>query len=131
MYSPNITTGINLLIVSAQLIQKVIPQADIKIVEEHFKEKSKPSGTAVKIAHLLGADPERDIMSVRAGGIVGVHEVIFGLPSQTIRLKHESISKSAFGLGAIRGAKYILKKDKGFYTMEEMVSGIIHGTEID
>ncbi|MDD2852666.1 MAG: hypothetical protein PHY09_12320 [Desulfuromonadaceae bacterium] len=34
--------------------------------------------------------PEEAIKTIRAGGIIGVHEIIFGFPYQTVRLKHES-----------------------------------------
>ncbi|NCC69675.1 MAG: dihydrodipicolinate reductase, partial [Clostridia bacterium] len=62
------------------------------------------------------------INSIRVGGIIGKHEVIFGLPNQTIRITHESLSKAAFGQGAIYAAKWIMSKGPGIYTMEEALS---------
>ncbi len=61
----------------------------------------------MKIADILGLDKARHVNSIRVGGIVGKHEIIFGLPNQTIRLVHESISKAAFGQGAIFAAKWL------------------------
>ncbi|MBN7771784.1 4-hydroxy-tetrahydrodipicolinate reductase [Clostridium aminobutyricum] len=125
LYSPNITLGINFLIEASKLLQKVVPNADIEIIEEHFKGKKGVSGTALRIAEDLGIDKETHINSIRVGGIVGKHEVIFGLPNQTIRIVHESINRSAFGEGAIYAAKWIMTKEKGLYTMEQALSLIM------
>ncbi|NGQ95140.1 dihydrodipicolinate reductase [Brevibacillus sp. SYP-B805] len=122
LHSPNITLGINILMEASKLLQQILPQADIEIVEEHFREKKEVSGTAVRIARNLGLEEERHINSIRVGGVVGRHEVIFGLPNQTIRLVHESINRSAFGQGAIYAAKWLVNKSKGLYTMEQVLS---------
>jgi len=124
LYSPNITLGINFLFVASQLFQKIAPYADIEIIEEHFREKKEISGTALKIAKVLGLKSER-INSVRVGGIVGKHQIIFGLQNQTVRLTHDSINKAAFGQGAIFAAKWLIHKTKGFYSMEEIITEMI------
>lgn len=121
LYSPNITLGINWLIVTSKILQKIIPTADIEIVEEHFRQKKGISGTAKKIADHLNLDIDDHVNSIRVGGIVGKHEVIFGLPSQTIRLIHESIDRAAFARGAILGGKWMISKSTGFYSMEDVL----------
>lgn len=122
LYSPNITLGINFLIEASKVLQRIVPHADIEIIEEHFRDKKGVSGTALRIAEHLGLDKDTHVNSIRVGGIVGKHELVFGLPDQTIRITHESISRSAFGQGAIYAAKWLMDKDKGVYTMEEAVS---------
>ncbi len=124
LYSPNITLGINFLLVASQVLQKIAPHADIEIVEEHFREKKETSGTALKIADVLGLEKQH-VNSIRVGGIVGRHEIIFGLQNQTIRLIHESINKAAFGQGAIFAAKWLINKEKGYYMMEEIITEMI------
>jgi 4-hydroxy-tetrahydrodipicolinate reductase len=119
-WSPNITLGVNYLLFSAQFLQRIAPGIDIEIVEEHFKQKEGVSGTAVKIAHALNLDVSQ-INSVRAGGIVGKHELIFGFPYQTVRLIHESISREAFGNGAIFAAKNLVGKPIGLYNFEDLL----------
>ncbi|MNL04276.1 4-hydroxy-tetrahydrodipicolinate reductase [compost metagenome] len=121
LHSPNITLGINWLLVASRILKQIAPEADIEIVEEHFREKKDKSGTAVKIAEKLGLDSALHVNSIRVGGIVGKHEVIFGLPNQTIRLIHESINRAAFGRGAIFAAKWLLDKDSGLYSMEQAI----------
>ncbi|MDR0687248.1 MAG: hypothetical protein LBF55_01005, partial [Prevotellaceae bacterium] len=113
LYSPNITLGVNFLLVASQVLQSIAPHADIEIIEEHFRDKKGISGTALKIANILGLENTRHVNSVRVGGIVGKHEVIFGLPNQTIRLVHESISRGAFGQGALFAAKWLHDKPPG------------------
>lgn len=120
LWSPNITVGINFLILAAKTLQKIAPYADISILEEHFKTKAEVSGTAKKIATSLSLD-ENAIHTVRAGGIIGVHEVLFGFPYQTVRLKHESIAREAFGNGAKFALKELGMRDKGYYTMEVLM----------
>jgi 4-hydroxy-tetrahydrodipicolinate reductase len=120
LWSPNITIGINFLMLAAKILKTIAPYTDIEIVEEHFKNKKEVSGTAIRISEALSL-PETDIKSVRAGGIVGRHEIIFGFPYQTVRLIHESIQREAFGDGALFAAKNLIDKKKGFYTMENLL----------
>ena len=122
LYSPNITLGVNFLIEASKKLKSIAPHADIEIIEEHFKEKKGVSGTALRIAEDLGLDKEKNINSIRVGGVIGKHEVVFGLPNQTIRIIHESISKAAFGQGAIYAAKWIMSRDKGLFSMEQALS---------
>lgn len=118
--SPNITLGINFLMVAAKLLRKIAPFADVEILEQHFREKSEVSGTARKIAETLDVDGDR-ITSMRLGGIVGHHEVIFGFPHQTVRLTHDSIRREAFGTGAAFALEQLTRLDKGFYSFDDML----------
>lgn len=120
LHSPNITLGINFLMMASRVLQNIAPYTDIEIVEEHFKRKPEVSGTARKIAGSLGIEPSA-IKTIRAGGIIGVHEVIFGFPYQVVRLRHESISREAFGNGIIFALENMLGKEKGLYTMEDLL----------
>lgn len=122
LYSPNISVGVNLLLLTALVVRRVIPQADVAILEEHFRQKPDISGTALRIARKLGVDPAESVKSIRAGGIVGKHEVLFGLPNQTLRITHESINRAAFGRGALAGAEWLVECPKGFYTMEQLLA---------
>jgi len=120
LHSPNITVGINFLIIAAKVLKKIAPYTDIQIIEEHFKDKLEVSGTAKIIASRLGLD-ETAIKTVRAGGIIGVHEILFGFPYQTVRLKHESITREAFGNGILFAIENINKFGNGLYNMEDLL----------
>lgn len=122
--SPNITLGINFLILSARMLRGIAPFADVEILEQHFREKPEMSGTARKIAKTLDLDHDR-ITSLRLGGIVGLHEVIFGFPHQTVRITHESIRREAFGTGAAFALGELSKRPYGFYTFDDLLMTMI------
>lgn len=120
MCSPNITLGINFLILAAKLLRSIAPFADIEIIEQHFRDKPEVSGTARKIAESLSIDADQ-ITSLRLGGIVGHHEVIFGFPYQTVRLIHDSIKREAFGTGAAFALGELATCANGFYTFDDLL----------
>ena len=122
--SPNITVGINFLIMAARLLRKIAPFADVEIVEQHFREKPEVSGTARKIAQTIDVDEDR-ITSLRLGGIVGHHEVIFGFPYQTVRLIHNSIERRAFGTGAAFALAELARCENGFYTFDDLMMRMV------
>jgi 4-hydroxy-tetrahydrodipicolinate reductase len=135
--APNITVGINILMELARRVAKVWPESDIEIIESHFrKKKDAPSGTAIKIANALGGDKEillgkkgegikkhKEVVihSIRAGGIIGMHEVMFVTDNQEITIKHESISRTAYADGAIIAAKWVFTKGSGIYFMKDVL----------
>lgn len=125
MSSPNITLGINFLMMAARLLRAVAPFADVAVLEQHFREKPEVSGTARKLAETLELC-EEDITSMRLGGIVGHHEVIFGFPHQTVRLIHSSIRREAFGTGAAFALTELQGKPHGFYTFEDLLLRRVH-----
>ncbi len=121
VHSPNITLGINFLMIAARVLKNIAPQTDIEIIEEHFRSKPEISGTARIIARHLEIEDE-SIKSVRAGSIIGTHEILFGLPNQTVRLKHESISREAFGNGILFALENLPRRRTGLYTMEDLLT---------
>jgi len=118
--SPNITLGINFLMLAAKLLRKIAPFADVEVVEQHFREKPEVSGTAKKIAQSLSLTDDR-VTSLRVGGIVGHHEVIFGFPHQTVRLTHDSIRREAFGTGAAYALEALNVCPTGFYSFDDLL----------
>ena len=122
LYAPNISDGINILISACKTIDKLWPDANVEIIEQHFKgKKDAPSGTAKKIANIF--EKNVPMHSVRAGGIVGIHEVIFAKPNQKITITHESFSKEVFAEGAKRAILWLYKQEPGFYEMSEIFDG--------
>ena len=65
-WSPNITLGVNYILVISKFMKKIAPEVDIQIVEEHFKGKNEISGTAKVLANNLDVDND-EIKSIRAG----------------------------------------------------------------
>lgn len=122
--SPNITLGINFLLLAAKILRRIAPFADVEIVEQHFRDKPEVSGTARRIAEVLDVDGDH-ITSLRLGGIVGRHEVIFGFPYQTVRLIHDSIRREAFGTGAAFAIEQLSTCETGFYTLDNLLLQVI------
>jgi 4-hydroxy-tetrahydrodipicolinate reductase len=120
MSSPNITLGINFLLMAAKLLRDFAPFADVEVVEQHFRDKPEISGTARRIAESLELEEDR-ITSLRVGGIVGHHEVIFGFPHQTVRLIHDSIRREAFGTGAAFALLELDRHSPGLYSFDDLL----------
>ncbi len=140
-FSANMSMGIALLVELAKKSAAVLPNADIEIIEKHHSAKlDAPSGTALMIAQaiksvresltmMLGRSGRRarekneiGIHAVRAGSIVGEHEVILATENEIITIGHAAQSRSVFGDGALTAAKWLCGKDAGCYTMQDMIS---------
>ncbi len=119
--SPNMTIGINFMMVASSLLRRVAPFADVEILEQHFRDKPEVSGTARTLAASLELSEDK-ITSLRLGGIVGHHEVIFGFPHQTVRLIHNTIRREAFGTGAAYAMHALVQRPNGFYTFEDLLT---------
>jgi 4-hydroxy-tetrahydrodipicolinate reductase len=136
VHAPNITMGVNVMMLLTHLAANILENYDCDIIESHFKEKKDlPSGTAKKIAAEVIKGTSRDpfissneidysdinIHSIRSGGIIGQHKVILAGPYDKIEITHESFARTAFALGAIRAVKYIFDKI-GFYEMNDVLN---------
>lgn len=132
IYAPNITPGVNVLMTLTKLAAVLLHDYDFQITEiHHNRKKDIPSGTALKIFNeiqdgLLLFDKNIDaesvpINSVRAGGIIGKHEVLIAGEYDKITISHESFSRKAFANGALRAIRFINEKT-GFYEMKDVLS---------
>ena len=120
IHSPNLSIGVNFVLIAAKILKAIVPVTDVAVIEKHFLDKKEASGTAKALAATLGVE-ENEIKSVRAQGVVDVHEVQFGFPHQTIHLKHESISHEAFGSGILFALKNLPRRAVGLFTMEDIL----------
>ena len=142
-FSANMSIGVNLLSALVEKAARVLGNDfDIEIVEKHHNQKvDAPSGTALMLADAakagLSFEPhyvydrhsvrqkrektEIGISSVRAGTIVGEHEVIFGGRDEVITLSHPAMSKEIFAVGALNAAAFLVGKPAGLYSMKDML----------
>ena len=143
--SANMSLGVNVLIELARQATQVLGgELDIEIVEKHHHNKlDAPSGTALMIADAINAEAggkyeyvfdrsqvrrkrdakELGISSVRGGGIVGEHEVLFCGPDEVLTLQHSAGSRGVFADGAIQAALYLAGRKPGYYTMTDLLRG--------
>ncbi|MCM8773003.1 MAG: 4-hydroxy-tetrahydrodipicolinate reductase [Candidatus Omnitrophica bacterium] len=143
-FSPNMSLGVNLFFEIIKYAVKLLKNYEIEIKEihHHFK-KDAPSGTAKKIAEIICNEKnwkidnvlkygrsgftdirkfeEIGIHSLRIGDIVGEHYVYFGGLGEIIEISHRCYNRESFASGALKAAKFISKKEKGFYSMEDLI----------
>lgn len=142
LYSPNMSLGINILNSILRQYSRVLSDGfDVEIVEKHHNKKiDAPSGTAYLLANTInqalddsmefnfgrvGTDCLRNeneigIHTVRGGSISGEHTVIFAGEQEIIEIKHTALSKDLFAHDALRASKVLVKKPKGYYTMDDI-----------
>jgi 4-hydroxy-tetrahydrodipicolinate reductase len=92
----------------------------------HAAKKDAPSGTALTLRDaMIAAGYARpiDVSSTRAGAFPGTHVVGFDSAAETVTLTHVVRDRSVFARGALEAAKW-LRGRKGWFTMEEMTSGV-------
>ena len=116
--APNFAVGAVLMMKFAKEAARYMPEVEI-IELHHDKKVDKPSGTAIKTAELIGKDVP--IHSVRLPGLVAHQEVIFGGLGQTLKIRHDSISRESFMPGVIMAIRKV-KKIKGLvYGLENLL----------
>jgi 4-hydroxy-tetrahydrodipicolinate reductase len=121
----NFSVGVNVLFWLTQKTAELLG-ADLnpEIVETHHKlKKDAPSGTAKTLAEILKAvrNSEIPIQSIREGDVVGEHTVIFAGPSESFELTHRAGNRGIFAGGALRAAKWIVDKQPGLYSMQDVL----------
>lgn len=128
--APNITFGVNIVLMMAQLAAQLQSDYDFEIIEEnHRNKKDSPSGTAEKIAKAITSildkakegDNSIPIHSIRAGDIAGRHKVLVCGKYDQIEITHTAFSRVAFAEGAYKAARFIQKR-VGFYEMKDVFS---------
>lgn len=131
VFAPNITLGVNVLMTLVNLAATLLEEYDCTITETHFKsKKDSPSGTAKKIANQVHAGIEArpnnsavdsvPIHSLRTGGVIGQHSVILAGEHDKVEITHDSFSRKAFAVGAMRAARFV--RDKvGYYEMSDVL----------
>jgi 4-hydroxy-tetrahydrodipicolinate reductase len=99
---------------------------DVSILDEHHRmKKDAPSGTAKTLgeAVLRGNAGKKtpSYAAIRAGAIVGEHEVDFVGQGEIIRLRHSVTDRRIFARGAVQAAVWLHGKPAGFYGMEDVI----------
>ena len=140
--SANMSYDINLMKRIVAEVAKNLIGTDIEIIETHHNRKvDAPSGTALLLAEsineALGNSMEYNFnrfqnrekrkkneigfSSIRGGNIVGEHTVCFFGENDCLEITHKAYSRGLFAEGALKGAEYIVGKENGYYTMNEII----------
>ena len=142
----NFSLGVNLLIGLVRQAARALPAADydVEILEAHHRRKvDAPSGTALMLGEaaaqgrgvelaavsqtvrdgITAARPEGAIgfASLRGGGIVGEHSVLFAAEDEIVTLSHSARDRSLFARGALAAAVWVSDKPPGLYDMQDVL----------
>jgi 4-hydroxy-tetrahydrodipicolinate reductase len=144
LWAPNMSIGVNLLLAALeQVASRIGDDYDAEIVEAHHRHKvDAPSGTALALGEVLAAvrgEPLAALAehghaasgprqrgrigfhSIRAGEIVGEHDVRLVSAGEEIRLGHRAFSRDAFASGALRAAAWLHGRKAGFYGIRDLL----------
>jgi 4-hydroxy-tetrahydrodipicolinate reductase len=140
--SPNFAVGVNVLFKTVEAVARALGgDYDVEIIEAHHRHKvDSPSGTALKLGEIVasglgkkdfvfgrqgdtGERPSRQIAfhAIRGGDIVGEHTVLFAGAGERLELTVRSQSRMTYASGAVRAAKWLLKKPAGLYDMFDVL----------
>jgi 4-hydroxy-tetrahydrodipicolinate reductase len=142
LISPNLDRAVNLLMrLAAEAARALGDSADIEIIERHHHfKKDAPSGTALRLAEVVGQAIESNrlvhgrqglvgerprgeigIHALRTGDNPGEHTVVFGLMGECLELTHRALNRDGFALGALDAAKFLAGKPARLYTMKDLL----------
>ncbi len=137
--APNFSLGAVLMIHLAKIAARYFDYAEV--IELHHEQKvDAPSGTALSTAKEMAAARGKPFLhvpaqkeslagtrggqmdgvalhSVRLPGLLAHQEVIFGTLGQTLRIRHDSISRESFMPGVVLAVKEVMK-------LKRLVSGL-------
>jgi len=145
--APNTSIGVALLAELAERAARALPAGDwdVEIVEAHHSKKADaPSGTALHLGTAIERGRDMDAKeelgrcgtglsretgsigyaAVRGGTVAGDHDVLFLGPEERLILSHRAESRTIFARGAIAGAKFLIGKPAGLYSMRDVVGAL-------
>jgi len=144
--SGNFSLGVNILIglVEHAALRLDAREWDIEITEAHHRRKvDAPSGTALMLGEAAASGRNEDLdavraapwdgitgpresgkigfSSIRAGGIIGDHTVLFASDDEVLTLSHSAIDRSLFARGAVAAAAWVRNRKPGLYDMQDVL----------
>lgn len=144
--SGNFSLGVNMLIGLVRNAAQRLDGTDwdIEITEAHHRRKvDSPSGTALMLGEAAADGRRRDLSelrtapydgvqgpresgkigfsTIRGGGIIGEHTVMFASEDEVLSLSHSAIDRSLFAKGAVAAAAWVRIRPPGLYDMQDVL----------
>lgn len=143
--APNFSVGITLLV---DLVERAARGAgadvDVEILEAHHRHKADaPSGTALRLGEAVAAQRRESLdrlacfdrrseagarapgsigfASLRAGDIVGEHQVLLAMAGERLELGHRATDRGIFARGALRAVRWTAGREPGLYGMHDVL----------
>ncbi len=141
----NFSLGVNMVLALVEQAARALDAGwDIEILEMHHRAKvDAPSGTAKMLGEaaakgrkteladvaqhvrdgVTGARPAGEIgfQSLRGGGVVGDHTVMFAGPAERLEITHKAEHRGLFADGALVAARFVSAAKPGRYTMQDVL----------
>jgi 4-hydroxy-tetrahydrodipicolinate reductase len=137
----NFSIGANVLFAIAATLKSLPRDFDISIMEAHHSGKADaPSGTAITIADIVSkargytrrvhgrsgmskrTPDELEVISLRGGGVPGLHEIYAFGPSEMLKFEHLALSRSVFAQGALLASRWVAEsREPGVYSMQDVL----------
>ena len=145
VHAPNMSVGVNLCFKLLDVAARALGDSvDIEVIEAHHRNKvDAPSGTAVRMGEIVAGALGRNLAecavygreghtgvrdrraigfeTIRAGDVVGEHTVMFAGDGERIELTHRAASRANFAAGAIRAARWVVRRPSGLYDMQDVL----------
>jgi 4-hydroxy-tetrahydrodipicolinate reductase len=146
LVAANTSLGVTLLLELVRTAAAALPaDFDIEIFEAHHRAKrDAPSGTALALGAAAAAARGFELQgsrvshtdtsgarnagqigfaSLRAGDIVGEHQVWFAAEGERLSLSHQATDRAVFARGALKAAVWLAAQPPGRYFMRDFVLG--------
>lgn len=128
LWAANMSLGVHVLRQCIKQLSQLDEDFDFQIEDIHHKfKKDSPSGTAKvlqeDLIEALGKKKSRavaPVISIRAGGIFGIHKVLAVSQEEILLLEHTALNRAVFAKGAIVAAKWLSSKKPGYYSFEDI-----------
>jgi len=136
----NFARGVQALLAALGPALETLPGYDVELLETHHSGKQDaPSGTASTLLdHVAeyrefetvpgreGIQPreteEVGVLVRRAGDIRGEHEVLLAGNDELLTLTHRAEDRGVFAAGALDAATWLVGRDPGWYSFENVVT---------
>lgn len=124
-WAPNMSVGVALVMKMLEVYDSY-SDFDFQIDEIHHKlKKDKPSGTAIllqnKLAEVVGHKKLPEPLSIRGGGVYGIHRIQAFSEEEIISIEHTALNRRVFAKGAIWAANQIMQYKSGYFEMKDLL----------
>jgi 4-hydroxy-tetrahydrodipicolinate reductase len=140
----NFSIGATVLLELVAEAARKLEGYEIDVLEMHHdQKKDAPSGTALGLARAAAEARGQDLQqaavyarhgitgvrdpkaiglqALRLGDSIGEHTVYFAGPGERLELSHRALSRENFAAGALRAARWLVRRAPGLYTMRDVL----------
>ncbi|UHL66306.1 4-hydroxy-tetrahydrodipicolinate reductase [Paralcaligenes sp. KSB-10] len=146
VFAPNMSVGVNATLKLLDMAARLLNSGyDVEVFEAHHRNKvDAPSGTALAMGEAVASAWGKNLDDIadwarhghtgaretgrigfsvmRGGDLVGDHTVYFCGTGERIEITHRSSSRTTYAQGSLRAARYLSRKEKGLFDMQDVLA---------